>query len=51
MRSGKYGSNAHSFPMGYIIPAFCNGPAAAFSKKASEDIFNVAKKHRNGSKN
>ena len=50
MRSGKYGVNAHTFPMGYIFPAFCNGPAASFSKKASADIFDVAKSHRNGSK-
>ena len=50
IRSGKYGVNAHNFPMGYIFPAFCNGPAASFSKKASEDIFHVAKTHRNGSK-
>ncbi|CBY15544.1 unnamed protein product [Oikopleura dioica] len=45
IRSGKYGVNAHNFPMGYIFPAFCNGPAASFSKKASEDIFNIAKTH------
>lgn len=45
MRSGKYGVNAHNFPMGYIFPAFCNGPAAAFTIKASQDIFNIAKSH------
>ncbi|CBY08085.1 unnamed protein product [Oikopleura dioica] len=44
-RSGKYGVNAHNFPMGYIFPAFCHGSAGAFSKKASEDIFNIARTH------
>ncbi|CAG5110016.1 Oidioi.mRNA.OKI2018_I69.chr2.g4469.t1.cds [Oikopleura dioica] len=48
IRTGKYGVNAHNFPMGYIFPAFCNGPAASFTKKASEDIFEIARTHRNG---
>lgn len=48
LRSGKYAVDSNNFPMGYIYPSFCHGPAASFTKKASADIFEIAKTHRHG---
>merc|ERR1719238_2463177 len=41
-RWGKYAVTPEQFPMGHMLPDFCNGPCSSMSLSASKALFQTA---------